>query len=338
MLEENIYTLMVKHLTKEASTEEQEELLVWLSECETRRRLFRSLKDAFDLGRFEAIVDSSDAPAEWQKIAKRIMSEAKPKLKPVPEPKPAAAIGRFRKIWKYAAIFVLGLACMKSLDALFGESHEPQQFAVQVETGRGERSKVTLPDGTVVMLNVSSQITYAYDQKAKTRTAAFRGEGFFEVAKSDAPFVVTLPGDLRARVLGTAFNLSAYEDDASVTTSLLEGSVALEHPSGEKMTLVQGQSAVFDRTTQRMALSEKNPSRASGWMNNRLYMDDMSLAQMCKYLERRFDVEITMTGEIGEQFHYTGVLQEESITDVLDALCRLSRIKYQKKGRIIRIE
>ena len=69
----------------------------------------------------------------------------------------------------------------------------------------------------------------------------------------------------------------------------------------------------------------------------KLYMEDMSLSVVCKYLERWYDVEITLQPGLGEKIRYNGVIQEETVTDVMDALSRLSNISYHVKGKHISI-
>jgi ferric-dicitrate binding protein FerR (iron transport regulator) len=187
-----------------------------------------------------------------------------------------------------------------------------------------------------VKLNAGSNIRYSFHPKKNIRELYFQGEGFFEIAKSEHPFVVNTASGLQVKVLGTTFNLCAYEEDSTVRTSLLEGHVELSHASG-KMGLKAGEMAVYHPKTRELKKENAILAYTYGWINNKLYMDEMSLSEVCKRLERQYDVQIALQGDIGETIHYNGVLQEESITDVLNALVQLSRIKYRMSGKKINI-
>ena len=78
-------------------------------------------------------------------------------------------------------------------------------------------------------------------------------------------------------------------------------------------------------------------SHSYGWLDNKLYMEDMPLSLVCKYLERWYDVKIMIQPGLGENIRYNGVIREETVTDVMDALSRLSNISYHVKGKHISI-
>jgi ferric-dicitrate binding protein FerR (iron transport regulator) len=217
-----------------------------------------------------------------------------------------------------------------------GFSGKNPAACVSMTTGKGSRSEIVLPDGSTVKLNSGSTIRYSFDRTTNMRRVDFQGEGFFDVEKSRYPFVVNMENGLQMKVLGTTFNLCAYTGDQTIRASLVEGAVELIHSSG-KLNLTTGEMAVYDRETNELKAEEGVLSHTYGWLNEKLYMDNMSLSDVCRKLERYYDVQITLHGNIGETIHYNGVLQEESLADVLDVLCRLSKIKYQVNGKNIRI-
>jgi ferric-dicitrate binding protein FerR (iron transport regulator) len=188
----------------------------------------------------------------------------------------------------------------------------------------------------VVKLNAGSNLEYHFDPVQKIRTVNFRGEAFFDVAKSKQPFVINTPDGLKVKVLGTKFNLSAYPEDHLVQTSLEEGKVELNAGGDEELVLNPGQIATFDKHTNQLDYATGEVSHQLGWTQDKLYMDNMSLHEVCIRLERWYDVDITLSEKsLGEKIHYTGVLKEQTVSDVLNALCRLSSIKYELKGKDI---
>ncbi|MCD8270548.1 MAG: DUF4974 domain-containing protein [Parabacteroides sp.] len=200
----------------------------------------------------------------------------------------------------------------------------------------GNRSEVTLPDGTSVKLNSGSHITYSYNPKKKVREVNFQGEGFFDVSKNKIPFVVNMANELQLKVWGTSFNLQAYTDDETISASLVEGCIELNHGK-DKLIMNAGDMATFNKHTNEIKPVSGILSHSYSWLDDKLYMDHMSLASVCKYLERRYDVNIYLQKGLGEKNHYDGVLQEETITDILEVLSRLSNIDYNVKGKNISI-
>ena len=209
---------------------------------------------------------------------------------------------------------------------------------LSMRTTYGSRSEVVLPDGSVVKLNAGSNLDYHYDKISQTRKVDFSGEAFFEVAKSKNPFVIETTDGLKVKVLGTKFNLSTYPDDRTAQTSLFEGKVELSKAGATDLVLKPGEMAVWDKNSNRLMFGKGEVARSTSWMQNKLYMENMSLADVCKYVERWYDVQITLQdSELGETLHYTGVLKEQTAIDVLNALCQLSSISYELKGKEITI-
>ena len=245
----------------------------------------------------------------------------------------------FRKYWKNILYVVSGGAA--SLLAVLvlsfmGVFDKGSDLKVRMKADYGSRSEIVLPDGSLVKLNSGSEVVYAYDSKKKIREVDFHGEGFFNVSKSESPFVIKTEGGLNVKVWGTSFNLQAYAEDSIVQASLIDGCIELE--KGRKNLKMQpGDIVVFDKETDEIKAVEGVLSHAYSWLDNKLYMDDMPLSVVCKYLERWYDVEIMIQPELGEKIRYNGVIQEETIADVMNALSRLSNISYQVKGKHISI-
>jgi ferric-dicitrate binding protein FerR (iron transport regulator) len=230
------------------------------------------------------------------------------------------------------ALIVLSL----TLSHYVKQSRIPEIPTVML-TEYGSRSNIVLPDGTKVLLNSGSYISYVYDKKNKTRTAMFNGEGLFEVAKdAKNPFVISLAVGLKINVLGTTFNLMAYDNEQTVEVALTEGVVEMRS-NGRIMTLKPGETGKFDKSSFKLSKSEKTPAQMSGWLDNKIYMDKMSLAELFRRMERMYNVKIHYESDFGDTICYGGVLQEETVTDLLEALKKQSNIKYKIKGKDIYI-
>lgn len=230
-----------------------------------------------------------------------------------------------------AASLILVLAFSFYTDLFSGDAAN-----LSLSTAYGSRSEIVLPDGSHVNLNAGSSLEYRYNRLKKTREVNFSGEAFFEVARSKNPFVIHTPEGLNVKVLGTKFNLSAYPEDTHIQTSLVEGKVELTHAGADGFILNTGQIVAYNKKLNTMNLTNGEITHQVGWIQHKLYMDNMSLSDVCKKLERWYDVRISLSKtEIGDKIHYTGVLSEQTVKDVLDALSRLSAISYQIKGKEI---
>ena len=95
--------------------------------------------------------------------------------------------------------------------------------------------------------------------------------------------------------------------------------------------------AAFDKQTKELKPLEGNVAHAYAWLEDKLYMDNLSLAAICKYMERRYNVQITLEEGLAERYHYNGVLNEATVSDVLYILARMSPVQYSVKGKNIRI-
>ena len=213
------------------------------------------------------------------------------------------------------------------------------EATISMATTYGSRSEIVLPDGSLVKLNAGSNIKYHYDKISQIRKVDFSGEAFFEVTKSKRPFEIFTPDGLKVKVLGTKFNLNTYPDDCTAQTSLFEGKVELSRKGAVDLVLKPGEMAVLDKTSNEIAYAKGEISHTTSWMQNKLYMENMSLTDVCKNLERWYDVQIKLSdAKLGEKIHYTGVLKEQTVLDVLNALCQLSSISYELQGKEIAIK
>lgn len=294
-------------------------LAEWLAASEANRRLFGQYKRIWDESRLYTSPDAFDADRAWRKIQATNRRQMR--------------LHRLGRDVLWAASGVAASLLVLLVLSLSGVLRRGTDWQVSMKADYGSRSEIRLPDGSHVRLNSGSEVAYLYNGKEKIREVQFQGEGFFDVAKSDDPFVIQTAGGLKVRVWGTSFNLQAYENEPFVQAALVEGCIELESPSGKRL-MKPGEMVSYDKNTHEMKVSDGILSHSYGWLDNKLYMDNMPLSAICTYLERCYNVEITLQPGLEEK-RYNGVIQEETLSDVLDALSRLSNIDYHVKGKHI---
>ena len=319
---ENINYHIVSYFLEENKEITDPVLIKWLAEDEVNRKTFNQYLQIWNESKYYKEEESFDSGKAWIRIHTIHQKRE-----------------RSRNLLKNLSYIVSGVAASFLIMIVLSVTEllkKDAEFSVNMTADFGNRSEITLPDGSIVKLNSGSDISYVYSPGKKVREVSFQGEGFFEVSKNKAPFVIKFRNGLEVKVLGTSFNLQAYADDPIVQTSLVEGSIEL-HYQNETLQMNTGEMAMFDKESKKLTRKEGILSHTYGWLENKLYMDNMSLADVCKHLERWYNVEITLQKELGENIHYTGAIQEETITDVMEALGQLSNIKYHIKGKQIRI-
>jgi ferric-dicitrate binding protein FerR (iron transport regulator) len=200
------------------------------------------------------------------------------------------------------------------------------------ETGRGGRDRlivpaggiftVTLGDGTRVFLNSGSELEYPMTFGAGGREVYLKGEAFFEVeALEGRPFVVETR-EVSTRVLGTSFNVHAYEEEGRVAVTLLSGSVEVEAgDDGRSTRLVPGTAAVWTRATGALERRETRATDAIAWRDGAFIFTGEKLVQVTRALTRWHGVRFVYPDEGVEGLLFTGrVNMEEALPRVLESI------------------
>ena len=214
------------------------------------------------------------------------------------------------------------------------ENAAPEIFEIVAE--RGQKSSVTLPDGSRVMINSASTISYTSDYNVKERNVFLSGEAYFDVASNaDIPFVVHADM-VSVTALGTEFNVKAYAEDPYVVTTLVEGGVRTEAGTQYEL-LTRAQEASYNKEADvLLAYDVKDISRAVPWIRNELLFENESLADIAVTLERMYNVTIVFEDEAAKGYSYTGLIRNNSLQNVLELISSTSPVGYKMNSGIIR--
>lgn len=203
-----------------------------------------------------------------------------------------------------------------------------------IVTPRGGQYQVTLPDGTSVWLNSASSLRYPTLFTGTERHVELNGEAYFEVAKNkNMPFTVEA-GEVNVRVLGTHFNISAYNDEPSSKTTLLEGSVRLTKDH-KQLTILPGQQAVSEYRSRELFTKTVNVEDVVDWKNGYFSFRKESLASAMRKIARWYDLEVIYEGKISNKLLGGSVLRTGSITEVIKMLELTEIAKFKIEGRRI---
>jgi ferric-dicitrate binding protein FerR (iron transport regulator) len=203
----------------------------------------------------------------------------------------------------------------------------------KIITPRGGQYYVKLPDGTKVWLNSASSIDFPAIFTGKERKVEITGEVYFEVAHdANLPFVVKA-GDAQIKVLGTHFNVNAYEDEDAVKVTLLEGQVKVSSSPENSVSLSPGQQVSLSKTGD-MDVAKVDPSAAITWKNGYFQFDHADIQTVMRQLARWYDVEIVYGKAIPKQLFGGEMQRNLTLSQVLNILGK-SQVRFRIEDRKI---
>jgi ferric-dicitrate binding protein FerR (iron transport regulator) len=240
---------------------------------------------------------------------------------------------------KIAASFLLILSSSIFLYRYAVSAFKADVSFKKVQTLKGQRLRINLPDGSVAFLNASSTLTYPEAFSDTLRSVALTGEAFFEVVKNPAkPFVVTTT-DIQTQVLGTSFNVRSFEADKATAVSLVTGQVRVApgHPSRDKQEhlLVPGERLVYHETDHTFEKETFDIADITGWKDGVLVFSDTDFAATIEHLEQWYGVEIDVKHAPTKDWHVNGHFENEPLTEVLASIQFVYDIEYDIKDSTV---
>lgn len=202
-------------------------------------------------------------------------------------------------------------------------------------TPKGRQFRLQLQDGTTVWLNAASSIRYPIVFTGKERKVEITGEAYFEVAKNARrPFHVSVDDRTDIEVLGTHFNINSYKNEATVNTTLLEGSVRIKNEN-EKVVLKPGQQArVTGKSAQHIdVVSGVDMEKVMAWKNGVFNFQDATLRDVMRQLERWYDIEVVYEKGVPELEFVGKMGRDLTLSEVLRGL-EVSKVHFRlEEGR-----
>ncbi len=213
-------------------------------------------------------------------------------------------------------------------DSLEGEEHWLRLF-----TTKGAMYALALSDGTKVWLNAQSELIYPDVFHGEKRHVYLKGEAYFEVAKDEAhPFFVWMDG-IAVKVLGTSFNVKAYPDEQEQRVSLVTGKVNIVRKKDSVMLAALSPSLEWrmDMTNEQSVIQKFDEREVLAWKNHLFVFKDLPLNAVLTQIERWYDVEFSVPGELAD-YRYSGTIPREvTIAHILDILRLTGEIEFVMK-------
>jgi len=317
------YDLIARYLFGECTSAESRALDQWRGSSEENEKAFRDLSKTFAASGVKPD-EMKGVKADALKGISRKLSTEKPK----------------NHNWLYAfygaavaAAICLGVYFAFSTPESGNESRE-----VVVSTLPGQKSQISLPDGTKVWLNSGTTIAYSSDYNLHNRKVILKeGEAFFDVAKSEKNQFILDANGLGVRVWGTKFDVSRYAADGEYSVVLQSGHIdVLDANLSTVSEMLPGQKYTIDIASGNSDLSSCDVTDEGLWRFGELKISRENLTQVAGKMEKWYGVRISLQGNRSDNLYWMSI-KTESLREMLDLINKIPPIRYTIKGSNVTI-
>lgn len=215
-----------------------------------------------------------------------------------------------------------------------GEFHRNEYNTISVPLG-GEFG-VVLSDGSRVWLNSGSTLNFPVTFGGASREVYLTGEAYFEVTKSDVPFMVKTM-DVSVKVMGTSFNMSAYHEDERIMTTLVEGKVIVHsrHDDAE-YEMKPGFMLSYEKKTNLVSMEECDTDLYASWVNGEFKFRDMRLEDIMIKLNRWYNCEFFYQNTELKDLRFTGAAEKDRpVNYLLEMIEAVTKVHFEIKGKTV---
>ncbi len=323
-------------MNNEISREEFEKLLDGLDDESIRAKYDRFLREKF-MEEIENHFGDSQEENDTKSYPEEI-NDLKEKKNKGNRPYPIAAV--------ILAFVGLTFSILFILNELTGNrnpeeaNQEGLNELITKTTPNRRMFRMRLQDGSLVHLNAASKISYPQEFEKSNREVEILGEAYFDVERDEKrPFIIRVK-DYSVQVLGTSFNIEAYEDEKDFSVTVESGTVKVISNSDdfEDKILSKNQKLVFSPETNSIKIKDVKAEDELSWRKGILRFDSTPMSKVEKMLERWYGYDIIIDDDEIYDLKYTGSHENEGIKTVLESLIYATRTEYSIKDNSIIID
>lgn len=250
---------------------------------------------------------------------------------------PQPLFRKFRQHWLHIAALFLLLISISLTTLYFSQYQEVKELAernVEIHSGEYEPSTVVLPDGSEVRLNAKSTLSYSQNFGQEIRLVKLSGEGLFKVKHNEMKKFIVSTDYMNITVLGTTFNVYAYEKKDFIEMSLIEGLVKITttKPPFQQIQVHPNEKIIYNKQTDQITFSTFNNQVETAWAQKELAFYHETMNNVFKCLERKFGINIIVENSELLKDLYTGVFDKENIESILRILQMHYGFTYRIEG------
>ena len=201
---------------------------------------------------------------------------------------------------------------------------------------RGKMYRLVLEDGTKVWLNSETELSYPSRFTGTKREVKLLGEAFFEVTPDkERPFYVKANG-MDIRVLGTSFNVSAYQDSESTSTTLVEGSVAVSTANGAERTITPSERLAYNKKSHQLSVEKVDTELYTSWINGEFKFRDMRLEDIMKKVNRWYNCQIRFEDPSIKELRFSGAAERDRPVEyLLELIQKVTEVNFEIENKTI---
>ncbi|MFK8037731.1 MAG: FecR domain-containing protein [Crocinitomicaceae bacterium] len=311
-------TILMAFINGELTIEQSASVEAWLDQSPKNKAVFDSLKKAWELsGELKVKPVTVDTDAAWLKVKANI---ADTKVIPITK--------KSNPILKY----VIGIAATLTLVLLAYTFWQKPIDSVELMATNNIINQ-TLPDGSDIVINKNSQLTYPETFNDNERRVKLKGEAFFDIKRDESqPFVIDLPNEFYVKVLGTSFTINTDKNNTT-TVYVKTGKVEFGNTS-EKLILVANEKAIYNQETKRFEKTETKVEKVEElyWIDEQLVFEGERLVDILDVLSDVFDTEIELMCDMAADYPIVSDHNHENLESILEVICLVHDLKLVKKG------
>ncbi len=326
--------IIFKELTNHELTEaEKANLEFWLNEHPRHRKIYAQLKLTIlhpEPNKSENIKQST-----WEGLVKQLKADQKKALPPK-----QVNISRWIQVAAAVAVLIVSVFVIKiNLEEPdLASSKFADHKTVEKTSQPGQKITSVLPDGSLVKMNAGTKIVIPEFFTHEKREVSLSGEAYFEVVKDvSRPFIIHVDG-FTVEVLGTAFNIKAYEDNGYRGVAVKSGKVAVTNlKKNQVVNLAKNEMIRFDEEGVMEKLPVLDEDLFFGWTDQRMVFKDNSLNDVLHAISNWYGVDIEISKEISSDKPYTANYKNPVMEEVMQSLSHVYNFKYLIDGKTITI-
>ena len=195
----------------------------------------------------------------------------------------------------------------------------------------------TLKDGSIIIINKYSNISYGPEFNNVKRELSMSGEAYFNVTPDKSkPFIISLD-ELKVEVVGTSFNVSKHPQGDVIDVQVQTGIVKM-YTKANLLMVKKGQTGIYTKKDGTLKLKDTIDLNSIGYATNSFYFNDISLIEACKYLSHAFNVDIRIDGDKFRDCRVTAQFHSKSLSYILEVIDATFNTTYKREGDIIQIQ
>lgn len=321
---------IIELITGNVGVEQKNDILGQVKSDVQQRKEFNSYKNAWALSSFQMEMSELKIERSYLVLKEKIKKQR------------STVTIRLYSFMKYAAILLIvfgaGTLSNKYLTAYVSGDKPLETELTEIVVPSGQVAEVNLPDGSHVWLNAETRLSFSNNFIDKTREVTLKGEAYFKVQKDKTPFVVSTKfGEIT--VLGTSFNVRAFENGEFQTT-LVEGVVKYKNkPLNKVITLSPGQQISL-LENENILVREVKTNLYTSWKDGVIIFEKEPLRDVMQKLERHFAIRIKLDNILLGDIRFTGSIENESLVEVMEYINKTKPIQYfyDKKMKLLTVK